>query len=46
MVIEAAFEVEGFGVIGVELVKWVELEEPSPWGAASFDSNWGLGKLC
>jgi hypothetical protein len=53
MVIEGAFEFEVSRVIEVELVKWVELEEPFPWvywsvpcGASGFESNWGLGKLC
>ena len=31
MVIEGAFEVEDSRAIEVELVKWVELEEPFPW---------------
>jgi hypothetical protein len=48
LVIEGTFEVDDSGVVEVELVKWVELKEPSPWvdwswSADSFDSNWGLG---
>jgi len=50
LVIDGAFKVEDFGVIEVELVKWVKLGEPFPWddwsfpwGATSFDSNLGLG---
>ena len=53
MVIEGAFEAMEFGEIEVDLVKWVDLEEPFPqvdwsvpWGTESFESNWGLGKLC
>jgi hypothetical protein len=53
LVIEGAFEVEGFEVIEVGILKWFEVEELSPWvdwsipwGVASFDSNWGLGQLC
>jgi hypothetical protein len=30
MVAEGAFQVRDFGAIEVDLVKWVELEEPFP----------------
>jgi len=53
MVIEDAIEFEDSGVIGLVLLKWAKLREPSPWvdwlfpwGDANSDSNWGLGKLC
>jgi hypothetical protein len=31
LVFEGAFEVEDSRVVEGKLVKWVELEEPSPW---------------
>ena len=53
LVIEGAIVVEGFGVIGVGLAKWVGFEGPSlwfdslfPWGTANFGSNLGFGQLC